>query len=235
VVERFQDPRRPAETGLPDDLGTPRALFYAALAGVYTLELRVTDNLGLTAPSDACPQPPATVRIDVRYENDVTVEMVWNTPGDPDQSDAEGADVDLHLRHPLGDRWAAAPFDCYYNNVNPDWGPVGDAGNPRLEIDDPNGAGPELISLNAPEDTRMFEGVGYLVGVHYFRELRFENDMGWGPSEVTVRIYLEGLVASEFARVLQATDNFWEVAGIRWTPDDRRVVEVNRFIEDISE
>lgn len=232
-VERFQDPSRPIDTGIPDDDTTPTALFLADLAGSYTLELAVTDNLGLTAPSEACPQPAAIVRIEARVESDVHVEVVWNTPDDPDQTDSDGTDVDLHLRHPNGRNWSVAPLDCYYANAEPDWGPVGEAGNPRVELDDINGAGPEIISLDTAEDTTAFDGSYYRVGVHYYRADNFATGGTWGPSEVTTRIYLQGELAGEWIAVMADSGNFWEVADIVWTPDEKRVIEVDEHFEEL--
>ena len=232
-AERFEDRRRPADTGIPDDTSTPNVLFFADFAGSYTLELRVIDNQGLMAPSDACPQPAAIVQIESRYDADVYVEMVWNTPGDPDQTDGDGTDVDLHVRHPNGRDWSSAPFDCYYANIDPDWGPVGDAGDPRMELEDINGAGPEIISVNAPEDTTAFDGTYYRVGVHYYRADNFVTGGTWGPSEVTTRIYLEGALAGEWVQMMADSGNFWEVADVVWTPDEKGVIEVNRQFDEL--
>jgi hypothetical protein len=231
-VERFQDPRRPLDTGLPDDPSTPRALFFVDLAGTYTIELTVADNLDLTAPSETCQQPAAVVTIEAQPDQDIHVQMVWNTPGDGDQTDADGADVDLHLRHPNGRNWAQAPLDCYYANPSPDWGPAGPPGNPSLDIDDVNGAGPENINLDEPENTDALGGQ-YRVGIDYYRADNFASGRSWGPSEVTVRIYLGGVEAGEWVRVLQDTHHFWVVGSIVWTDGDRRVQEINRYYQQV--
>ncbi len=44
-----------------------------------------TDGYGI---GDVCEDDPATIK----------VELVWDTPNDPDQSDNSGADMDLHLK-----------------------------------------------------------------------------------------------------------------------------------------
>ncbi len=152
-VERFLNPASPADGGAPDDTSTPTAVFFVDLAGDYTLSLRVTDNLDLSAPSADCDQPDALVQIHATPNQDIHVQLVWDTPGDPDQTDGEGSDVDMHMLHPNGRAWMIAPLDCYYANVSPDWGPAGPDGNPSLDIDDTNGAGPENINLEAPENT----------------------------------------------------------------------------------
>lgn len=231
-VERYQDPARPLDTGRPDDESTPRALFFVDLAGTYTIELTVTDNLGMSAPSEACQQPAAVVTIEAQPDQDIHVQMVWNTPADADQTDGDGADVDLHLRHPAGRRWAQAPLDCYYANPSPDWGPAGPPGNPSLDIDDVNGAGPENINLDEPENTDALGGQ-YRIGIDYYRADNFATGRSWGPSEVTVRIYLGGVQAGEWVRVLQDTHHFWVVGSIVWTDADRRVQEINRYYQQV--
>ncbi len=230
-VERFSNPASPADGGAPDDLSSPAAVFFVDLAGQYTIGLRVTDNLDLSAPSEACEQPDAVVRVRAVPDKDVMVQLVWDTPGDPDQTDGEGSDVDLHLLHPDAEGWFLAPLDCYYANVSPDWGPVGRAGNPSLDIDDTNGAGPEITTLWEPEDTTVL-GNPYRVGVHYYRSENFLGEGLWGPSHATLRVFLSGELAGEWTRELAARDHFWEVAAIRWAADEQRVQEINRYFPE---
>lgn len=234
-AERIRDQARPIESALPDDVSTPHALFMPEVAGRYTLTLSVTDAGGLTAPSAACPQPIAAIQLDVRYGPGIRVEMTWNTPGDDDQTDGMGTDVDLSLRHPLGRTWNASPLNCSSANPSPDWGPVGLEGNPSMLLDDVNGAGPEIIALEIPEDTSALAGNGYRVGVHYYRADNYNAGETWGPSEVTTRIYLDGELAGEWIGVLEETGNFWEVAQIIWTADDRRVIAVDRHFAELPE
>ncbi|MBU1899175.1 choice-of-anchor D domain-containing protein, partial [Myxococcota bacterium] len=146
--ERFTEPRYPAEGGDPDDPETPTAVFFVDLAGHYTLELSVVDNLG----QPSCP-PLAVARVEINAipSKDLHIQLVWSTPDDPDETDGSGTDVDLHLKHPnAADLWgeAAGGWDCYFANTGPDWGVAGDVvDNPTLDIDDRNGAGPENINL----------------------------------------------------------------------------------------
>ena len=46
-LERFYEPAQPVNGGDPDDPSTPEAVFFVDMPGTYTVELRVTDNLGL--------------------------------------------------------------------------------------------------------------------------------------------------------------------------------------------
>lgn len=232
-VERFLDRRRHRESGQPDDVTTPEVMFMPELVGRYTLALSVVDAAGLTAPSAACPQSAAEVHIEARHGPGVAIEAVWNTPSDDDQTDDNGADVDLHLRHPLARAWAVAPLDCYYANPTPDWGPTGRDGDPEMLLEDPNGTGPEIVILSAPEETTT--NAGYRIGHHYYRADNYNGGEPWGPSEVTTRIYLDGELAGEWIGVLEETSNFWEVAQIIWTADDRRVIAVDRHFAQMPE
>lgn len=183
--------------------GAPQATFFLDLAGLYVFELEVTDNYGHSS------NPNCQVVVEAIPDEDIHIQLVWDTPADPDQTDkgfGAGSDIDLHLLHPLGD-WFCAPRDVYYANPNPDWGvPFDQSDDPSLDIDDTDGAGPENINLNHPENNRV-----YRVGGHYF------NDHGYGPSFVTVRIFIQGTLRFELANKRMAgTDQFWDVATIAW-------------------
>ncbi|MCB9528327.1 MAG: hypothetical protein H6703_00285 [Myxococcales bacterium] len=231
-VEQFNNPLRPADGGRPDSVATPTAQFFVDLAGEYVIELQVVDSLDATAPSDACPQSPVQVRISAQPDEDIHVQLVWDTPGDPDQTDADGTDVDLWFLHPSARFWNDPFLRCFYGNTNPDWGMLGAVDdNPSLDIDDTTGAGPENVNLNNPENTQMLGGA-YRVGVHYYRSWEeFGGGGDYGPSLATVRIYLGGALAFEGERELFDTEDFWEVASIVWTPGERRVQPINRFSE----
>ncbi len=235
-VEQFHNPLRPADGGPPDSVETPTAQFFVDLTGEYIIELRVVDNLDAVAPSDVCEQAPAQIRILAEPDEDIHVQMVWDTPGDDTspvnpQTDADGSDVDLWFLHPNAQSWSDISRRCYYGNPSPDWGVLGQVDdNPSLDIDDVNGAGPENINLNNPENTQAL-GSAYRVGAHYYRSFRETGVGDYGPSLVTMRIYLGGALAFEADRELIDTEDFWEVASIVWSPGDRRVQPINRFYE----
>ncbi|MCK6569847.1 choice-of-anchor D domain-containing protein [Myxococcota bacterium] len=199
--------------GAPDDLTTPNAQFFVDLAGTYTAELRVTDNLGLS--SETC-ETSAIVTIVAKPEEAIHIQVVWTSPDDPDQTDRQGTDVDLHLRHPTGD-WFLAPGDCYYGNPNPDWGELTlESDNPVLDIDDINGAGPENINLNEPENTETL-GAPYEVAVHYYSSRERQTGQDYGASTATARIFLQGALNLTVENIeLPAQDAFCKVAAIEW-------------------
>jgi hypothetical protein len=172
------------------------ASFMPDIAGVYRIELQVTDNDGQTG----------TCEFDVRAvaSEGLRVEMSWNQ---------DDTDMDLHLLHPDADAWFTRN-DCYYINCTPgetlEWGAPGPGDNPQLDIDDTDGFGPENINVDEPQR------VTYRVGVHAFR--------GEGlPNEVTVRIYCGGSTTEPrrtFGPVtLRGSDasvrnEFWRVADV---------------------
>ena len=216
-VERYNNPARPADGGPADDPSTPQAFFFVDLAGDYVIELRVTDDQGLTAPSDICPDPVATVYITATPDGGILAQMTWTTPADDNETDNIGTDVDLHMLHPMNRGWNVEPGDCYYANTNPDWGQFGNpADDCTLDIDDTNGAGPENISVDTPQNTDALGGL-YEVGVLYYRSDIFGGAQ-LGASLVTMRIFLQGVLAWEGSRELDRTGYFWHVVGIQWPP-----------------
>ncbi len=217
--ESFFDGANPANGGPEDDIATPTAKFFVDLAGTYTIELRVRDNLGLD--SVAC-ENAAVVTIVAKPDEAIHVQLVWDTPADADPTDDQGADLDLHLLHPSAPNWFAAPYDTYYANPVPDWGQVDNpADDPSIDIDDINGTGPENINLDNPENTAVL-GAPYAVGVHYYSSRGRTNGTEYGPSFARVRIFLKGELAFDSteargeARELEAEDHFWDVARIHW-------------------
>ena len=193
--------------------------FEANAAGTYTFSLDVWDESG----RKSC--QPAVYEVVVRPTNAIHVELLWTTPGDPDESDTgswAGADLDLHFLHPNApsdpdapdvdgdgapDPWFDTPYDTYFFNPRPDWGAFGyRPDDPRLDRDDTDGAGPENLNLDEPES-----GVRYTVAVHYW------NDHGYGVSFATVRFYLYGIPV-EFAEtdVRLVNGDLWCVAHVDW-------------------
>ena len=158
---------------------------------------------------------PATLTLDVKTAAELRVELLWDTPNDPDPFDigtARGTDLDLHLLHPFavgvdvtgdGDRdgWFDIPFDTFFGNPAPEWGSF-DAkvlDDPRLVADDEDGQGPEVIELPTRPLDRTFR-----IGVHSY------DQHNYGASEVVVRIAVDGqIIASDRLEVLHADDLWW--------------------------
>ena len=171
------------------------------LAGTYIVTLQVENAVGLRSV-------PATCVMDAIPEEQLHVELTWN---------GGGADLDLHLLNGAG-TFYTNPDDCNWCNRTPDWGVVLDTtDDPRLDIDDQFGYGPENINLDDPADDT------YEVKVHYF----IEN----GDEDVTatVHIYVFGTEEYTFSKVMERND-VWDVAQIRWP--DGAVIEESTALWD---
>ncbi|MFO0651029.1 MAG: hypothetical protein U0326_32685 [Polyangiales bacterium] len=204
----------PATSGRPSPRPADSAVtsYTPDVAGDYTLRLQVTDAANMV---DAC----ATIVHAVPREG-LRVELVWDPPGRTcprsEGAACDGSDVDLHLLRESG---AAMPWrsddDCHWFNCNASagrslqWGLTGVTDNPRLDIDDVTGHGPENINIDRPSAR------AYRVGVHYF------DAHGAGPEAATVVIYCGspvpvariGPVTLSY-RGAADTSDFWLVADV---------------------
>lgn len=198
------------DVGAPDTDG-PDAVIDVAVPDVETPDVATPD---VPAPDVALPDIGADV---LQPTEQLLVSVHWDTPGDPDQTDegfGVGTDVDLHLLHPNG-CWEDETWDCHYAAQDPTWAQASDSGgDPSMDLEDIDGAGPEIIRYDDPID-----GLTYRIGVHYYEAREF------GPSTASVRIYIDGEVAWEGARLLEASDDFWEVAAVAWPERDIRVID----------
>jgi len=202
----------------PPDSST--AVFMPDVAGRFGITLAVTDDDGNTGT--------CTFEVVAVPSEGLRVEMYWNPPDNscagtlPPSCDA--SDVDLHLLHPRAISWFS-DLDCYFANCQVrgsplEWDASGSADNPRLDLDDVDGYGPENINIDEP-----VVGYEYLVGVHYYH-----MDSS-GPAQVYVKIYCASTTGEcesgppvEFGPVtLHDADNtpneeneFWRVAAVTW-------------------
>lgn len=158
------------------------------VAGDYEVQLRVTNDVGLTSA-------PAICRFASVPANQVHVELYW------DEADA---DLDLHLVQ-RGFTFFQTPGDCSWCNEAPDWGESGEtADDPLLALDvDEAGYGPENIYIPSPANG------DYDVMVHYYQ------DAGAGEVNATAVIWLDGRRVKEVDMRL-AHNQVWNVGYIRW-------------------
>ncbi len=196
----------------------PNPTFETNVAGVYTFYLTVYDQTN--TPSCF----PAEYEVVVIPDEAIHIELLWHTPEDIDETDTgpeAGSDLDLHFLHPWaagpdldGDGAADIPFDCFWFNAHPNWGSYDPAINddPGLDRDDTDGAGPENINLDIPEN------VLYRVGVHYW------NDHGYGASYATVRVYIYAQLVFEVADVMLVDSDMWEVCSVEWPSGKVQVI-----------
>jgi hypothetical protein len=166
--------RRPPE---PDDAASAR--FTPDIAGDHRLRFRVVDA---DDRSDEC----VTVVHAVPREG-LRVELSWDPPGRrcPENPGAacDDSDVDLHLLQGVGDPNWRTDSDCYFGNCTGArglrWGAATLDDDPRLDIDDVTGHGPENVNIVRPSARY------YRIGVHYYRE-------DGGPQAASVTVYCDG-------------------------------------------
>jgi hypothetical protein len=189
---------------------------YFDISGDYVITVTIVDPYGVT---HTC-----TFVVHVRGQG-IRVEMWWNEEEAGDTS----SDVDLHFhRNPPTNGWFNGD-DCYYANcvVNPiipwvsytiRWGypdsPTTACArsrcpNPRLDIDDVEGWGPENVNMDGAND-----GDSFRVAVHYY-----DDDVWESYADVNVRIYCGGVVRVLYgpARINNdsaGTGDIWRVADI---------------------
>ena len=174
-----------------------------------------------------CTSEETCTTITVKPQVDLHVELTWRLDADPAE---EPIDLDLHYLLPGGtwfdgyqelpcrdpDNQADAVWWCA---PNPDWG-GGEDGNepngipeydPLLDVDNLVGDGPENINQE-----RLFDGEGFRVAVHNFR------DHGHGPDEARVRIFVDGELQFEAFETIEC-GMFWQVAELDITGDGTEV------------
>jgi hypothetical protein len=206
--------RVPTTSGRPQPRPTDRPLtsYTPDVAGEYGLRLRVVDSAGA---SDEC-----TTVVRAVPQEGLRVELVWDPPGrtcprEPGSA-CDRSDVDLHLQRDPGTstRWRSDD-ECYYFNCNIaagrrlSWGAPGTADDPRLDIDDVDGHGPENINIDRPSAR------AYRIAVHHF------DAHGAGPQAATVLVYCGdatpaarfGPVTVSYRGTAEASD-FWIVADV---------------------
>ena len=200
----------------------PNPTFETNVAGVYTFYLTVYDQTN--TPSCYAGE----YEIVVIPDEAIHIELLWHTPEDLDETDTgpeAGSDLDLHFLHPWAagpdldgdgapDGWFDIPFDGFWFNAHPNWGSYdpGINDDPGLDRDDTDGAGPENINLDIPEN------VSYRVGVHYW------NDHGYGASYATVRVYIYAQLVFEVQDVMLVDSDMWEVASVEWPSGKVQVI-----------
>ena len=184
---------------LEDTAVNGRVTFVPTALGDYAFRVFWTLDDGCTGEGFVT----VNVSRDTGVGEGLRVVATWRTPGDPDELEDPGTDVDLHLARvtPRGLRWNSNQ-DCYYANRSPAWGGDGDTSNdPRLLRDELDGLGPEIIVLENPNEE-------YYVGVYYF------SDSGFGASQVTLRFYFDGIEFASATRNMERTGRFWLAAAV---------------------
>ena len=189
IIEKPEGSEAQLGAGIADRMG-----FRPDLAGSYTMQL-VVEN-------DRCIQSePCTVEIEATPSENLWIEMHWEHSGD---------DMDLHLVRNNGEY--DSDDDCHYGNCIPDeygsilsWGEEGTLDDPRLDLDDIEGKGPENINIEEPA-----EGL-YTVVVHDYPSSVYEGD-----NRVHIRVHLDGEIVYEDSKVISGEDTYTPFVHIEW-------------------
>lgn len=156
-------------------------------AGTWEVTLVVTTDAGL-------PSVPEKCVIDAVPIDRLHVELSWGGPT---------ADMDLHLAQSDAGLFTT-PDDVSWCNANPDWGVPGDPrDDPRLDLDDDDGFGPENVNIEEPADG------AYIVRVHLF------DDGTDGDTTATVSVFADGALLWTGAKVM-SRNQVWEPGLINW-------------------
>ena len=193
AYEWSQSIRPPGSIAVLSSTTADRVELPVNVPGEYCAQLHVYDNTGVRSCE------PAEVCFDVVPTEDLHMQLVWDHPD---------ADLDLHVTRDDG-----APFnhdtDVYFSNREPVGAPWSDdpEQNPRLDVDDNGGYGPENTNVVHPAPNAHFTA-----WVHYWRA---QTD-GDPRTTATLRIYVYGEQVIEVARTFESDEQLWEALDIDW-------------------
>ncbi len=172
------------------------------VAGTYSGTLIVTNSNGQDSQ-------PCTATVEAIPNENFRIELSWANSGD---------DMDLHLLQAQPQGTPRTDGDCYYANcqtggwggTTPDWGVAGFADDdPALDLDDIPGVGPENINIPQPANA-PYDG-WYQVFVHDYPGSVYE-----ASNDVTVNIYLNGILQQTYNFSMSGEDDDYYVAKIEW-------------------
>jgi len=173
------------------------------VAGKYIVQLRVRDI------NDFAWSEPTYYALNMFPITGIDFILRWNTAVN---------DVDLHLVNETDmGGFFEAPGDCFFQNLRPDWLPMGSLdGDPSLHHDEVNGFGPEILELPAPTLNHRYHAY-----VHYF------SDDGLGHSDVVLEFWVNGTKVQEMTHDQLAGNEVWDAATVDWTGVDATITPVD--------
>lgn len=161
------------------------------LPGSYEVQLDVTDAAG----AKNC--MPVRQTIVASPAQKLLVEMFW---------DNSKTDIDLHVLRTPTSVVGRAPDDCHYANMRPDWGMPGTMDDPELLRDALTGYGPEIFGYVNPIDTTY----------RVMAEFANEHLEPMPATNVTIRVYLFGVVKFEQTKQLTMKGQRWAAVDVTW-------------------
>ncbi len=192
----------PGSTTMLERARTSTASFWVDITGTYEVELTVTDALGLES------QDPAVVVIEALPTNAVRIELTWDHPD---------SDLDLHLLQQPGN-FCDCATDCHYRECGqaPNWFPMTPGANPRLDVDDRSGFGPETVNIDGEGASRFIPDGRYRIAVHYYASNAEVSSWPTEVSNATLRVFVFGLPVAEFNHQLAVDGDLWVVGDLAW-------------------
>jgi hypothetical protein len=187
---------RPATSSTnPSPANALTTSIFLDVAGSFDLKFTAVDTNGTPGSCN--------VNINAIPTENLRIEVSWNS---------DGTDVDSHLLDITATKWGGDEddLDCNFRNCdggsNLEWGVAGAADNPRLDIDDTNGFGPENINIDFPRT-----GGAYRFGTQYFRSSGNTN------TQVLVRIFCGGTLGGQFTLPVLLDQQLWKVADVSFS------------------
>jgi hypothetical protein len=165
------------------------------LAGRWVVGLDVYDTNGIRSCDTA------ELTIEVRPTDDLHIQLVW---------DVAAADYDLHVLREGGEPFEHSG-DCYFSNRLPQWD-EDPARNPRLDVDDDDGYGPENLNIEHPAP-----GSRWVVLVHYWNA---RSAPGGGASNAILRVFAYGNQVIELVQPFADEQLLWQALEIQWPEND---------------
>ena len=220
IVGRLQADRVGSQAQI-QNANQANATLLGDVSGDYQICLTVGDSNNCDASQDC-------IFLTVKPQVALHIELTWDTGS---------SDIDLHYRAPFGN-WFTSGDDVYYLSMTPDWGgnnrgqPDNNSANdPRLDVDNIVGFGPENINQDllfdnpaATSDSNYY----FSVGVHYFCDRTYESAFwpwesdSFQISTARIRVYIDGEVAYEASQQMTYID-FWEPLDIVVADNGTRV------------
>lgn len=221
---------------LPSPIGQ-KVTFTPVIAGTYQIKLETIDGAG--APG--C--QPKIFNLLVIPDDKLHIELTWTTVGDKIPTDELGTDLDLHLARPVGvaaklpdldgngepDPWGSQ-CDCFAWHKLAKWDdPMNDDDDARLDLDDFDGWGPEIINVRVP-----IKGQKYQIGVRdWFDKPTDKNGVplkdpvtakpypSFGVNVPRVRVYLDAsqTPALDTTGPEMIAGDMWCVRVVSWSPN----------------